>query len=318
MKQDTEMLRAGGPVTGRQLATLNLAQQFLGSGTLGVTALANYVGADSAQFLEYLIRSGTDFNDPKDLETRLAIARGSVGATVTAEERRRSENWLVKQAPGWFKRNLPLFGGPGALTSFELSDESCDGLARDLAPAVARIRKALPGIPYESAIQYAFHAEIGNQNTADFVDGTFVRHNPNVEGSQSFFQGVQAITNHVLSQSNEDYQHVVREEAHDLLRQVLQKQVASLNAEHANDPNYKKADTRNFRIKKDYVAVGGQQLGNGPLMLFYANKQTGQPYQVLLHPTAVRDRYVKYISDTRTKYDKAWKKLKATQIKIVR
>ncbi|CDK30108.1 putative internal virion protein [Burkholderia phage AMP1] len=299
LRQDADSLFVtGGQVTQRAQQSLGVMQKFLASGANGPTALANYIGTESAKRVEAFIGSGVDINDPKDLESKRSWIKNGAGAATTSAEKAAAADWISKQDPGFFKRWLPIFGGPGSLTSYELNDATKSALAADLGPYVAMAKKAYPSMSDESAAQYAYNQIYGNLKNTDFVDGTVVKHNPYVAGAQSLYQGVQAISKNALDQSNEDYQWSVREVARGNLKQAVEAGIKSMNDAHMSDPLWAKASIENFR-DGDFQAVGGEQGGHGTLMLYYQNTKNGQLYPVIVTPTQVRDAYLKRLNKAR-------------------
>ncbi|WP_156438389.1 hypothetical protein [Burkholderia sp. BDU5] len=307
LRQDSDSLFVtGGQINQRAQKSLTVMQKMLASGANGPTALANYIGADNAKRVEAFIGSGVDINDPKALETTRSWIKNGSGAAATSQDKQAATDYIAKQDPGFFKRWMPIFGGPGQLTSYELNDATKAALAADLGPYVAMTKKAYPSMSDESAAQYAYNQVYGNLKNTDFVDGTVVKHNPYVAGAQSLYQGVQAISKNALDQSNEDYQWSVREVARGNLKQAVEAGIKSINDAHMSDPLYTKASIDNFR-DGDFQAVGGEQGGRGVLMLYYQNAKNGQVYPVIVTPQQVRDKCLERLNSSRSNVDAAKK-----------
>jgi hypothetical protein len=299
LRQDSGALFVtGGQISSRAQQSLGVMQKMLASGAMGPTALANYIGAENAKRVEAFIGSGVDLNDPKALESTRSWLKNGSGAVATAQDKQAATDFIAKQDPGALKRWMPIFSGSGQLTTFALNDATKAALAADLGPYVAMTRKSFPGTSYESAAQYAYNQIYGNLNNTDFVDGTVVKHNPFVTGAQSLFQGVQAITKNALNQANGDYQWAVKEALRANLKQAVELGVSSLNDAHMSDPLYKKATIDNYRVD-DFYAVGGEQMGNGNLMLFYLNKNDARPVHVIVTPEQVREKYLEALNQFR-------------------
>lgn len=296
LRQDADALFvAGGKISLRQQQSLGIMQKFLSSPGGGPTALANYIGVDSAKRVEVFIGTGVDIDDPKALETTRSWIKNGSGAVVTAADKRAATNYISKQDPSWFKRWMPIFGGPGALSSFDLNDATQAALATDLGPYVAMAKKAYPSMSDESAAQYAYNEVYGNLKNTDFIDGTVIKHNPYVPVAQSLYQGLQALSKDALNQANEDYQWSVREVARGNLKQAVEKGIKSLNDAHISESLYKKASIDNFR-DKDFEAVGGDQMGNGVVAIHYRSKKDGRLYPVLVTPQQVYDKYIERLN----------------------
>lgn len=300
LRQDSEALFVtGGSISPRAQQSLQIMQKFLSVPGGGPGALANYIGTDNAKKVAAFIGSGVDINDPKALETTRTWIKNGENAVTTKADRDAAAAYISQQDPGFIKRLLPIFGGPGGLTSYELNDATKASLASDLAPYVAMTKKAYPSMSDEQAAQFAYAQVYGNQNNTDFIDGTIVKHNSYLPGAQSLFQGVQGLAHGGVSQSNEDYQWAVKEVARGNLKDAVQAGVSKLNADHASDPLYVKADLGNFR-PDDFQAVGGEQLAHGIVTVYYMNKNNGQLYPVLIRPEQVVSKYQERLNQGRT------------------
>lgn len=299
LRQDAESLFVtGGTISPRAQQSLQVMQKFLSVPGGGPGALSNYIGADNAKRVAAFIGSGVDVNDPKALETTRSWLKNGSGAVADKSDRDAAASYISEMDPGAIKRMIPLFGGPGALTSYNLNDATKASLASDLAPYVATTKKAFPSMSDEQASQFAYNQVYGNQNNTDFIDGTIVKHNSYLPGAQSLFQGVQALGQGGMSQANEDYQWSVRQVAHDNLQAAVTGGVARLNAAHAADPLYKQADVSNFDPSQ-FQAVGGEQLSHGLVTVYYQNSKNGQVYPVLIRPDQVRDKYQQRLNQGR-------------------
>lgn len=299
LRQDAEALFVtGGSISPRAQQSLQIMQKFLSVPGGGPGALSNYIGADNAKRVAAFIGSGVDVNDPKALETTRSWLKNGSGAVATKADRDAAAAYIDKQDPGFIRRMLPIFGGPGALTSYSLNDATKASLAADLAPYIATTKKAFPSMNDEQAAQFAYNQVYGNLNNTDFIDGTIVKHNSYLPGAQSLFQGVQAISHNGVSQANDDYQWAVKEVARGNLKDAVSQGVAKLNAANATDPLYTKADIGNFR-DSDFQAVGGEQLAHGIVTVYYQNSKNGQVYPVLIRPEQVRDKYQERLNSSR-------------------
>jgi hypothetical protein len=298
LRQDSEALFVtGGTITPRAQQSLQVMQKLLTVPGGGPGALSNYIGTENAKRVAAFIGSGVDINDPKQLETTRSWLKNGSGAVTTKADRDAAASYVGSQDPGFFKRMLPIFGGPGSLTSYDLNDATKAGIATDLAPYIATTKKAFPSMSDEQAAQFAYQQVYGNLNNTDFIDGTIVKHNPYVPGAQSLFQGVQAITKSGVNQSNDDYQWSVKEVARGNLKDAVTAGVSKLNDAHAGEPLYVKADIDNFR-PNDFQAVGGEQLAHGIVTVYYQNSKNGQVYPVLIRPEQVRDKYQERLNAT--------------------
>lgn len=299
LRQDADALFvAGGKINPRQQQSLQIMQKFLASPGGGPTALANYVGTDNAKRVEAFIGSGVDINDPKALETTRSWIKNGIGAVATPQDKQAAISSIAQRDPGWFKRLIPIFGGPGELSSFDLNDATRTALANDLGPYVAMTKKAYPAMSDDSAAHFAYNQIYGNLKNTDFIDGTIIKHNPYVPGAQSLYQGVQSISNNALNQANADYQWAARKVARDELRQGVEGGIDRLNAQHISDPLYAKASMDAYR-EDDYQAVGGEQSGRGVVTVYYQDKTTGQLYPVIVRPDKVRAAYIERLNRSR-------------------
>ncbi|MEX3974029.1 hypothetical protein [Paraburkholderia caribensis] len=300
LRQDSEALFVtGGSITPRAQQSLQVMQKLLTVPGGGPAALANYIGSDNAKKVAAFIGSGVDVNDPKGLETTRSWLKNGSGAVATKADRDAAASYVSGQDPGFFKRMLPIFGGPGSLTSYDLNDATKASIASDLAPYVATTKKAFPSMSDEQAAQFAYSQVYGNLNNTDFIDGTIVKHNPYVGGAQSLYQGVQAISKNGVNQANDDYQWAVKEVARGNLKDAVGQGADKLNIAHAGDPLYVKADLGNFNAD-NFQAVGGEQLAHGIVTVYYQNSKNGQVYPVLIRPEQVRDKYEERLNRNRT------------------
>lgn len=304
LKQDSEALFVtGGTISPRAQQSLQVMQKMLTVPGGGPGALSNYIGTDNAKRVAAFIGSGVDINDPKQLETTRSWLKNGSGAVANKADRDAANAYVSGQDPGFFKRMLPVFGGPGSLTSYSLNDATKQGIASDLAPYIATTKKAFPSMSDEQAAQFAYQQVYGNLNNTDFIDGTIVKHNPYVPGAQSLYQGVQAISSNGVNQSNDDYQWAVREVARGNLKDAVDTGVKTLNAQGPrNAVNQAMFDTmahtENFR-PDDFQAVGGEQLARGIVTVYYQNSKNGQVYPVVVRPEQVRDKYLERLNTSR-------------------
>jgi len=264
----------GGNLSESQIGSLSLMQKMLTLTGGGPHALADYIGAADAARSQTFLNSGVDLNDPEAVKQTLLWLKEGEGAHVTREDREAAGDYLDKQDPSWY---LPWRSG--ALDSLELNDATKRRMTEELAPYVAISRKAYAGMSFENAAQFAFNQLYGNPNNADYVDGTIVPKRKYQDGVQTLFAGVRELADTPISQNSKIYQTAVNGVLRDTLRS---------NVERAAG-RFAGADTKNFR-NKDYVAVGGEQLPGGSLMLTYQHTETGRTLPVIVAPQQVWER----------------------------
>jgi hypothetical protein len=305
LQQDLQnVFVTGGKITDRAQQSLQIAQGLLKTPS-GPQALTNYLGDGGlAAKVQAFLGSGADISDPKDLEAKRSWIKQGTGASVDTKDVQAATDAIGKQDPGFMKRYLlPVFGGPGELSSYALNDASKEKLAQNLAPYVAMTRKAF-AMDYTKAAQFAFSQVYGNQQNTDFIDGTIVGHNPYIPGAQSLYQGVRQLPGGGgVNQANEDYQQAVRDALHENMRTAVSSAVTQMNAQHANDPLYVKGDPDHFDVDK-FQAVGGEQVGAGVLMVYYQNKDNpGTVYPVLVRPDQVIAKYKQHLGGAEGKQE---------------
>lgn len=283
------ILSVGGNITDRQVSSLGIMQKLMAT-PQGMHALSEYVGNDNAKKVAAFINSDTDPNDPKALETTRSWIKNGYGAVASTDEKKAAVSFISSQDDGWFMRIakvLPFTGQPGELNPYGLNASSKQMIAQDLAGPLAQTRKAFPGLTNEQAAQMAFRQYYGDPKNADMVDGTFVRSNHMLMGgTQSLFQGVQKLFNGPISQGSDNYQQAAKEASRAALKSAVQSEVDRFNSTNPEHPE----DMAHFR-DDDYVAVGGDQMYGGSLMLHYLNKATGTMLPVVLTPKAVYEKY---------------------------
>ncbi len=151
---------------------------------------------------------------------------------------------------------------------------------------MATTKKAYLGMKEEDAAQFGFAKLYGNPKNVDFVDGTLVKKNPNLPGVQSLFAGVQKVAGFPISQADSNYQNAVR----DTLRGNLKSGIAGVTENVKGDSMRDPRMTIDHFRDDDYVAVGGQQMQGGSLMMTYRNKETYRTIPVIVTPQEVLER----------------------------
>lgn len=206
MTVDTNnLLQQGGVITDAQRQTIDYAKMFA-SAPNGAAALAKYVGDENAAKLLFLVKSGADLSDKSTLDALRKVAQEGWATKPVKADIDEVTNYLDKQDPGFLKRHIPVFG-PGALSGYDLNDDSKRNMIQQLAPQIAAYRRGL-NLSMEEATGLAFQHRYGASSNTDFVDGTFIE-----PGFLPKGQGLFAtVSNRIggMSQVGGDYQEAVR------------------------------------------------------------------------------------------------------------
>jgi len=270
LRADVQALfSTGGDITPRQQQSLRWMQSLLSVRGGGVRALANYVGADDAAKVIAFLKSGADWSNEASVTAARQLIKEGWGAHTDAEDIKAAQRYVKAEAHKWFSE--------GALEPYDLNDASRGWIAQNLAPWVARYRKAQPGLSAEEAAKLAFAKQYGDPQQVDFVDGTIIPRNGFLPGAQSLYAGVQQLAQFPVSQSSKLYQNAVRDVLRDTLTANVRASVDARNkvgVDSIGSPH--KPDMRRFRLG-DYRAVGGEQLSGGALMVFYYDEARDAP-----------------------------------------
>ena len=195
----------GTPVTDQMRKSLSYMQTIAGAPN-GMAGLAAYVGAENAAKMAFLAKLAPDLSDKSAVDAARQAVQAGWDATVTNADKQAVASYLSDQDPGFIRRNIPLFG-PGALSGYDLNDDSKARMVQDLAPSVARFMRGM-GMSREQAVALAFTQMYGPSSDVDFVDGTYVPGSPSSQGGGLFA----TVSGRVggLSQLSEDYQTALR------------------------------------------------------------------------------------------------------------
>jgi hypothetical protein len=195
----------GTPVTDDMRKSLGY-MQMLAASKNGTAALSTYIGGANAAKMTALVQSGVDLSDKSAVDAaRISIANGW-NADVTTKDLKEVQTYIDSQDPGFLKRNIAIFG-PGALSGYDLNDDSKRRMAQDLAPTVARMVRGM-GMSYEDAMPIAFSQVYGNTSDVDFIDGAYVPASPTSRGAGLFATVAGKVGG--MSQLSEDYQQATR------------------------------------------------------------------------------------------------------------
>jgi len=289
LRQDAQALfTVGGSVSERQRASLAIMQKLLTLPGGGPHALADYIGADTAARVQTFMNSGVDLDDPKSVEETRKWLKDGAGAHTTREDREAAKDYISSQATSWYQ----IFTH-GALDGLDLNAATKNWMAEELSPYVAISRKAYPGMSDEDAAKFAFAKLYGNPNNADYVDGTLVPKRSYQTGAQSLYAGVRELAGFPISQNSETYQAAVKGVLRDTLRENVTRAVGDLLVTSDDGELAIKQSADSKAVKRieleDYVAVGGEQLQGGHLLLTYQAPE-GQTLPVLVTPQQVWER----------------------------
>ncbi|CAB3852986.1 hypothetical protein LMG3482_03030 [Achromobacter deleyi] len=195
----------GIPVTDQMRRSLSYMQIMAGAPN-GMAGLAAYVGPENAAKMAFMSKLAPDLSDKSAVDAARQAVQSGWDAPVTATDKKAVAAYLSDQDPGFIKRNIPLFG-PGALSGYELNEDSKARMVQDLAPNVARFVRGM-GMSHEQAIALAFTQMYGTSSDVDFVDGAYVPGSPASQGG-GLFATVSARVGG-MSQLSEDYQTALR------------------------------------------------------------------------------------------------------------
>ncbi|MET1502862.1 hypothetical protein ABXK61_14480 [Burkholderia sola] len=265
------MLNGDAPLTPDMAQALQYADA-LRRGTGGEGAVMAYMGDSMGPKVIALLNSGYKLDDPLQLKTaRHLISRGA-GAVATAQEVQDAQRAVASASPGWFKRVIPLWGGDGELTPYNLTDGNKRQLAAHIAPLIAQYKKAY-AYDDDTAARTALSQVVAN---ADLVPGAVVLNN-RAFGARPFYEMVnREFPGAVGRQGQENYQAA--------LKWAIEKQAGPLEPEITGDAIDVGMALTPFSSRSKAAAMGypywqvtsGENLGNGFMSLFLTNRQGHQ------------------------------------------
>ncbi|QKI69216.1 hypothetical protein [Achromobacter xylosoxidans] len=217
----------GTPVSDQMRRSLSY-MQVIASAPNGMAGLAAYVGPENAAKMAFMLKLAPDLADKSAVDAARQAVQAGWDAPVTAADKKAVASYLSDQDPGFIKRNIPLFG-PGALSGYELNDDSKARMVADLAPNVARFVRGM-GMSHEQAVALAFTQMYGSSSDVDFVDGTYVPGSP-VSLGEGLFATVSGRVGG-MSQLSEDYQKALR----NVLNTNMGKQIGKVVLEPSKVP----------------------------------------------------------------------------------
>lgn len=310
------LFQQGAIVTDAQRKSLDYARMMLGAPN-GMAALSSYVGAENAAKMSFLIKSGTDLNDKSAMDAARKTMQEGWRTDPTKADITEVTDYMEKQDPGFIKRNIPLFG-PGAVSGYNLNEDSKRNMIAQLAPQIAQYRRGL-NMSLEEATQLAFNTRYGPSSGVDFVDGTFVEPGFNQRG-QGLFATVSGRLGG-MSQGSDDYQAAVKAAVTKRMSEALKaagephepvqltevdkfanKVAGAVNTALDNIPptvpglgwTKQRLNDQGPLTRKqgefdpdDWKTVSGLQVGGGVLVLTRINKKTSRPTTVTVRPEDV-------------------------------
>lgn len=314
------LFQQGSLATDAQRESLDYARQLLSSPN-GASALAAYVGEENAAKAMFLLKSGADLSDKSTMDALRKTVNEGWKTDPTKADITEVTNYLDSQDPGFIKRHIPLFG-PGAVSGYDLNDDSKRNMIQQLAPQIAAYRRSL-NLSLEEATGLAFSHRYGASSNVDFVDGTYVEPGFQPKGAGLFSTVAGRVGG--MSQASEDYQLAVKRALNASMTEAMEKagtpigkpqeltrldKVANAAAGFANevlssipgvgdagkvfnDKGPLRPEAGKFN-PDDWKTVGGLQVGGGVLALTRVQKDANgnqRPITVYLHPEAVLKQY---------------------------
>lgn len=307
----------GAIVTDAQRKSLDYARMLAASPN-GASALAAYVGTENAAKALFLIKSGADLNDKSTMDALRKTVNEGWKAEPTKADIAEVTSYLDKQDPGFIKKHIPIFG-PGAVSGYDLNDDSKRNMISALAPQIAAYRRSL-NLSLEEATGLAFNHRFGASSNVDFVDGTFVEPGYQPKGQGLFAQVSGKLGG--MSQASDDYQLAVRRAIADSMSKELGQSIGKPKELTGLDKTANKAATfandvissipfvgeagRVFDEKSalrpepgtfdpdSYKTIAGIQVGAGVLALTRVQKDAAgnqRPVTVFVTPDAVIKQY---------------------------
>ncbi|WP_334166767.1 hypothetical protein [Achromobacter mucicolens] len=216
----------GTPVTDQMRRSLSYMQT-MAAAPNGMAGLAAYVGPENAAKMAFMTKLAPDLSDKSAVDAARQAVQSGWDAPVTNADKQAVAAYLNDQDPGFIRRNIPVFG-PGALSGYDLNDDSKARMVQDLAPNVARFMRGM-GLSREQAVALAFTQMYGTSSDVDFVDGTYVPGSPASQGG-GLFATVSARVGG-MSQLSEDYQTALR----NVLNTNMGRQIGKVPIDPAKD-----------------------------------------------------------------------------------
>jgi hypothetical protein len=258
------ILDGTAPATPDQQRVLQIAQQ-LRSGPGGIGAVKSYFGDEAEAVLGILDSHVDTTNAAAYTDVKLQLSRGK-GAVASPQDKKDAVSYVKSQDPSWWK-----FWAGGSLSGADLSDEAKENMASEMAPIMAKNKKAF-NMSSDAAAKAAFTQIMGD---ADLVPGTYVPEDRGRWGKEESFSAyVSKGGSANIGQQDGLYQTTFRK----LIDEKITAAVTSL-------PN---ADKENFKAK-DYSVSYGQYLGGGKMNLVL-NKKDGTPLRIVVDGTELGQR----------------------------